>query len=349
MSTAAVVSIDTARQMQLLERARAHLAEARTLAEVKEVYDKGSAVIEYLKRQRDVGLDAQNDAAEIVLAAERRLGEMLADRASAQGRRSDLVTPCYQVDGPATLADLGISKMQSHRWQTMARVPEDEFQDWVQETRASEKQLTSGALFKLGRQQGEKSQNVEEYCKDDAPAQVFATLRDIIATGRKFQCIYADPPWKYGNQATRASTDNHYQTMSVDDICAEPVAELTDDECHLYLWTTSGFLPDAFRVIDAWGFTYKSNMVWVKPQMGIGNWVRLSHEHLLIAVKGKRRTNGKSQMSWLELDRTKHSRKPREFREIVERMSQGPYLEMYGREAPDGWTVYGNQVEGGLF
>jgi N6-adenosine-specific RNA methylase IME4 len=323
-----------------LERARQQLAEARSLSEVKDIRDKAQAVGHYLA-QRGVGVEVRNDAAEIVLLAERRLGEMLRSMVRRGGDRKSKSR--YQND---TLKSLGVSKLRCSRWQTAARVPESIFAAWVEETRAAGKELTSGALFKLGRQQAKPPLPLESLA-DQTGGQIFASLADVIAAGQKFRCVYADPPWKYGNQATRSSTDNHYSTMTVEEICAEPVAELADETCHLYLWTTASFLPDAFRVITAWGFTYKSNMVWVKPQMGIGNYIRLAHEHLLIATKGKRRTDGKSQMSWIKADRTKHSRKPREFREAVERMSPGPRLEMYGREVMPDWTVYGNQIEGG--
>jgi N6-adenosine-specific RNA methylase IME4 len=176
---------------------------------------------------------------------------------------------------------------------------------------------------------------------------IFGSLQDIIDRGECFATIYADPPWRYGNQATRASTDNHYQTMSVQDICAEPVPQIVEENAHLHLWTTNAFLREAFDVIDAWGFTYKSCFVWVKPQMGIGNYWRVSHEFLLFGVRGRCPFRARDQMSWGQFDRGQHSAKPDEVRQMIEQVSPGPYLEMYGREAPilSSWAVYGNQVE----
>src|SRR5690606_24138432 len=115
---------------------------------------------------------------------------------------------------------------------------------------------------------------------------VVTDLRQLIVAGKKFGCIYADPAWQYGNQATRAATDNHYVTMSVDAICAMPVAEVAADDAHLHLWTTNAFLFDAKRVMEAWGFEYRSCLVWVKLQMGIGNYWRVSHEFLLLGIRG---------------------------------------------------------------
>ncbi len=161
------------------------------------------------------------------------------------------------------------------------------------------------------------------------------------------QLVDAGPRWPYKNQATRAATSNHYSTLTVEQICNEPVEELCNQHAHLHLWTTNTFLPYAFAVIEAWGFTYKSCFVWVKPQIGIGNYWRVSHEFLLFGIRGGPPFRDKSQRSWIESRRTQHSRKPDVVRQIIELVSPAPYLEMYGRRAlpNSAWTVYGNQVE----
>ncbi len=173
-------------------------------------------------------------------------------------------------------------------------------------------------------------------------------LEDLIKKGRKFGCIYADPPWQYGNQGTRAATDNHYDTMPQDEIAALPVGELAAERCHLHLWTTNGFLKDALQLMEIWGFEFKSTFVWVKPQMGIGNYWRCSHEIMLLGVKGGMVFESKSLKSWIEADRTKHSAKPDIIRTFIEAGSPGPRLELFGREMVSGWTVWGNQIEKGL-
>lgn len=162
--------------------------------------------------------------------------------------------------------------------------------------------------------------------------------------GKTFGCIYADPPWKYGNQATRAATSNHYEALTVEQICALPVRELAAEKCHLHLWTTNGFLFECPRIFEAWGFEFKSSFVWVKPQMGIGNYWRCSHEILLLAVRGGLTAQDKGQKSWAACPRGEHSAKPDIIREAVEKLSPGPYLELFGRGPRDRWTVFGNQV-----
>lgn len=176
------------------------------------------------------------------------------------------------------------------------------------------------------------------------------TIADISQLSQRFGCIYADPPWLYDNQGTRAATGNHYGGMTVDELCALPVRELAADDAHLHLWITNAFLFDAPRIFAAWGFEFRSTFVWVKPQMGIGNYWRNSHEILLTAIRGdSKRFNDHSMKSWGEFDRTQHSAKPEQIRELLQRASHGPYLELFGRRKVNGWTVWGNQIERNLF
>jgi N6-adenosine-specific RNA methylase IME4 len=139
--------------------------------------------------------------------------------------------------------------------------------------------------------------------------------------------------------------------MSLEQILAEPVQKLATSNAHLHLWTTNGFLKEAFGVIDAWGFKYKSCLIWIKDELGMGNYWRVSHEYLLLGVRGSLRFSDRAQRSWISAPRSVHSRKPDRIRLLIENVSPGPYLELYGREDLPGlpWTVYGNRVERRLF
>lgn len=171
----------------------------------------------------------------------------------------------------------------------------------------------------------------------------------LVRNGERFGSIYADPPWLYDNQGTRAATGNHYGGMTVDELCALPVRDIVAVDAHLHLWTTNGFLFECPRIFAAWGFEFRSSFVWVKSQMGIGNYWRNSHEFLLTAIRGNaKRFNDKSLMSWLECDRGLHSAKPEQVRHFIERASPGPYLEMFARSGAPNWTVWGNQIAGNL-
>lgn len=176
-------------------------------------------------------------------------------------------------------------------------------------------------------------------------------LGELVRRGVKFPTIYADPPWPYTNTAAHGAAENHYRTMTLEGIRNEPVNDLAAPQAHLHLWTTNAFLREAFDVLRAWGFRYKSCLVWIKPQIGMGNYWRVSHEFLLLGVRGNLPFRDHTCKSWLMARRTLHSRKPFAVRELIERVSPGPYLELFGREEQPntGWTVYGNQVERRLF
>ena len=179
---------------------------------------------------------------------------------------------------------------------------------------------------------------------DEWPEGVIGSLSEV--EGQTFGCIYADPPWSYSNQGTRGATNNHYDgTMTVDELCALPIGELAAEKSHLHLWTTNAFLFETPKIFEAWGFEFKSSFVWVKPQMGIGNYWRNSHEFLLLGVRGGLTAQDKSQMSWLEHKRGRHSSKPDRIQDAVEKLSPGPRLELFGRRPRPGWVVFGNQVD----
>jgi N6-adenosine-specific RNA methylase IME4 len=230
-----------------------------------------------------------------------------------------------------------------HLRRTSGKDPEqwdgDEIADWVEKCESE----------KLTVEQFKAALLAEKTAPESNVACTVEDLNTLVARGEKYGTVYADPPWSYSNQATRASTDNHYLTMSIADITALPVGALAADYCHLHLWTTNAFLRDSFDIIEAWGFKYQGVFVWCKPQMGIGNCWRVSHEFLVTAIKGEpRKFAVHDLMSWGEFDRTRHSAKPAPVRGMVERASPGPRLELFGREVVDGWTVWGNQISRNL-
>jgi N6-adenosine-specific RNA methylase IME4 len=129
------------------------------------------------------------------------------------------------------------------------------------------------------------------------------------------------------------------------------VEKLAADVAQLHLWTTNLFLPYAFDIIKAWGFEYKSCLIWEKPQLGLGNYWRVCHEYLLLGTRGWAQfPDGQhAHRSVLRVDREKHSRKPDQFRQLVEQVGNGPRLELFGRRQVAGWTVWGNEVESDKF
>lgn len=170
-------------------------------------------------------------------------------------------------------------------------------------------------------------------------------LEELVQQGTKFSTVLADPPWRYHNRASRGAVCNHYETMSVDEIRALPVRELAADNAHLHLWVTNAILFEAANIFEAWGFEFKSSFVWCKRKIGLGNYWRNTHEILLTGARGNAtRFNDHSLYSWEMLAQGEHSEKPEEVRRYIERASPGSYLELFGRKAIPGWTVWGNEI-----
>jgi len=159
----------------------------------------------------------------------------------------------------------------------------------------------------------------------------------------QYNVIYADPPWRYEFSETKTrSIETHYPSMSLKDICDMKIP--STENAILYLWATNPKLEEALQVVKAWGFTYKTNMVWVKDKIGMGYWFRGQHELLLTATKGTFSPPESSirRSGVLVAPRRKHSQKPDEVYEIIESyFPQGKYLELFSREQRDGWTMWG--------
>lgn len=155
--------------------------------------------------------------------------------------------------------------------------------------------------------------------------------------------IVADPPWRFDNDNMPAAAENHYPTLSVEQLGALSLP--APPNAHLYLWTTNSTLASAFELVDAWGYEYKTLLTWVKPQMGLGSWFRNSTEHVLFAARGSLPLLRNDLRTWFQAPRTRHSVKPGCFYELVEQASPGPYLDLFARRRRSGWEAWGNAVE----
>jgi N6-adenosine-specific RNA methylase IME4 len=176
---------------------------------------------------------------------------------------------------------------------------------------------------------------------------------------RKFPTILADPPWQFTNKTGKVAPEHkrlsRYGTMTLDEIMALPVGGLAAPTAHLYLWCPNAMLPDGLAVMKAWGFSYKSNIVWHKVRKdggsdgrGVGFYFRNVTELILFGVSGKNARTlapGRRQVNFLATRKREHSRKPDEQYEIIEACSTGPYMELFARGVRHGWTTWGNQAD----
>lgn len=181
------------------------------------------------------------------------------------------------------------------------------------------------------------------------------------AAGRRFGTLLADPPWRFTNRTGKVAPEHRrlsrYATMTLDEIASLPVAEIAAEPAHLYLWVPNALLPEGLRVMAAWGFAYKSNLVWHKVRQdggsdgrGVGFYFRNVTELVLFGVRGRNARTaapGRRQVNLLATRKREHSRKPDEQYDIVEACSPGPRLELFARGLREGWTSWGNQADDG--
>lgn len=177
--------------------------------------------------------------------------------------------------------------------------------------------------------------------------------------GNTYRTVLADPPWRFLNRTGKVAPEHRrlsrYETMTTEQICQLPIRGVVEKTAHLYLWVPNALLPDGLDVMKAWGFDYKSNIVWHKVRKdggsdgrGVGFYFRNVTELLLFGVRGKNaRTEapGRSQVNYLSSRKREHSRKPDEQYDLIESCSKGPYLELFARGTRPGWTYWGNQAD----
>lgn len=161
---------------------------------------------------------------------------------------------------------------------------------------------------------------------------------------KRYKTILADPPWDI-LQKGNLGAGRHYRLMSVPEISALQVERLVADDAHIWLWVTNGSIFAGKQVMEAWGFTYRSILTWVRPVFGLGQYLRTASEHLLFGTRGKAPILFRSQPSWLFAPRQEHSHKPEEQYAVIERCSPGPYLELFARRRQPGWDCWGNEID----
>jgi len=186
-----------------------------------------------------------------------------------------------------------------------------------------------------------------------------ATDLAAFAAKRQFKTILADPPWQFQNRTGKMAPEhkrlNRYSTLTLDDIKTLPVSAAADETAHLYMWVPNALLPDGLEVMKAWGFNYKSNIVWHKLRKdggsdgrGVGFYFRNVTEMLLFGVRGKNARTlqpGRTQVNYMGTRKREHSRKPDEQYELIESCSPGPFLELFARGTRPNWSVWGNQAD----
>ena len=328
-----VVQVDD-RQVTYLTRAREALQRATEASVVKKIADAAAAAEVYARRQQlseeTIGL-----AHALKIDALTKLGTMLANIEKSKGRSGPGRGKAGTAAGPAfteapTLAVLGIDKKTSMVAQQLAALDEP-----TRQAIADREQTLTEALRTFRHAQRPPV---------DLPAGTY-------------RVIYADPPWHYGNSGAINDDDSwgraerHYPTMTIADLCALDIKRLAAPNAVLFLWVTSPLLAECWPVITAWGFTYKTSMIWDKVAPNYGFYVSVRHELLLICTRGSclpdRPVPMPDSVMTIERSRT-HSEKPDAFRAVIDQLYTGgadQKLELFARRDVPGWTVHGNETD----
>jgi N6-adenosine-specific RNA methylase IME4 len=404
---------ETPAALTKLDEARRTLAEMRDVDEVKAIRDKAEAMRVYAHQAR-LGLEAQNHAAEIKLRAERRAGQLLGEieRQQRGGDRKSISHDESLISAPK-LSDIGISYSQSSRWQSIAALPESEFDKRIEAIKKADKEITTAAMLRFAEAlkgaPDEVRYIVTTYDVDDpdtvaelkrmqkdgldsfgevyhtgfiqpgneheavhisagykalkAALELKAKIHKQMAMDERrhraaetplptgqYRCIVIDPPWPVQKieREVRPKQGEHldYPTMTLDEIAALPVGDLAyEDGCHLYLWTTQKYLPDAIDLVRKWGFNYQCVFTWDKPTgMTPYSWM-YNTELVVFARRGDLSLLRNGLKLSFQAPSEGHSVKPDVFyNERVMLASPEPRLDMFARRPREGFTVWGDEV-----
>ncbi|WP_147307881.1 MT-A70 family methyltransferase [Fulvimarina endophytica] len=316
---------------------------------MKEVRNQSEALKAYARQAKNKTLEI--DASEIRIRAERRIGEIMSEERAkgnlSEGGRRRTTSDEECSSSKPTLADVGIDPYLAHRARQFAAIPNHEFESVMAERRErleKENERVTNDLYRAA---------TKREARDAKEAELAEKIREgaaLLDGPKVYGVILADPPWRFETYSRITgmdrSADNHYPTSSTDDICALPVPAARD--AVLFLWATAPMLPDALRVVDAWGFSYRSHLIWNKDRIGTGYWSRNKHEPLLIATRGAipAPAMGTQSPSVIDARVGPHSAKPDAFHEIIEGYFPNlPKLEMFARRARPGWDRWGAEAD----
>jgi N6-adenosine-specific RNA methylase IME4 len=267
------------------------------------------------------------------------LGRRTKRAMAGRGTRTDL---CQNGTGEMVdevAGDHGVSRRTAYR--------AAKFFDQVERTPELKQAVNEGRpVLQVKRELKEQAREARREENRQKIAAVPEPEKAVAVAAAKYATIVIDPPWDWGDegdqdQLGRARPD--YSTMSIEQLERLDVASLSDVDCHIYMWITNRSLPKGFRLLEAWGFRYITAITWVKPHFGMGNYFRGQTEHVLFGVKGSQPLKRKDAGTVLTAARGDggHSSKPKEFLDLVESCSPGPFLEMFSRSNRNGWITWG--------
>jgi N6-adenosine-specific RNA methylase IME4 len=332
-----------------LAKLRRELTCAKTYDQIRRIEREAEAIKLLFKEVTGI----KNTAEIVILVANRRIAEEMQKVPKAAGgdRKSKFAKLRNLKPGRAAT---GVQKDKRSRLGKLLELNEKQLEARAKEIQANGKDATPSAILTTIKEEQIKKAR-RDYEKRIEGGNTTGDLKSLISAGKKFQVIYADPPWKfnvYSGKGKQRSADRHYDTKTIADICKLPVAELAFKDCALFLWCVMPELPGALEVIEAWGFKYKTAaFVWVKQNKsgngiftGMGYWTRANAEICLFATRGNPVRMAKNVHQVILSPVGRHSAKPDEAAKRIQRLLLGDYLELYGRKPRKGWWIWGNEL-----
>ena len=284
-------------------------------------------------------LTKAQEQGEIVIDAKAELGKFIKDTPSKSGERTDLLPSKQEVGKTSTFTYLGLTQRQASNYQTIAKNPIA-----VEKAKAIAKENNDIPTESLVLQIVRQKEKEERETIRQAEIKAQSKQKAKIPTDN-YSCIVIDPPWNYGTQydTNGRRVANPYPEMTFDQIAELKIKAKPD--CIMFLWATHKFIWDAKKLLEKWGFEYRSIIVWDKEKMGMGDLFRMQCEFCLVGIKGKPLLNNPHNIrDIIKEPRREHSRKPEAFYKIVDTLYKGEKLEYFAREQRYGYAVYGNDT-----
>ena len=327
-------------QIQKLETWKKDLALAETFEEIK-LHDSAAAAAAEFARREKLSIEKQNEIGRFRISVETQKGKWLDENYLNGGNRGNQYKSArVQQDDSGKMP---VSKNESSKARKLKNTEEEKLEQIMHEIEERGEVITPNNVHKEIR----KKENIERRERIKGRFEEAQELK-----GKKtYRVIYADPPWLYdkGKELSDSYGDvsKHYPPMELEDICNLPVSELCEDSCVLFLWATAPKLPEALEVMKAWGFDYKTNIIWDKVGHNFGYYFSVRHEILLIGGKGSSTPDSrKLHDSVISIEKSrKHSEKPQYFKELINELyTQGNKIELFCREASLDFDAWGNEI-----
>ena len=327
-------------QIQKLETWKKDLALAETFEEIK-LHDSVSAAAAEFARRNNLALEKQNEIGKFRVDVETKKGEWLNQNYPNGGKRGNQYKSARVEQDDS--GKMPVSKDESSRARKIKNTEEEKLEQIMHEIEERGEVITPNNVHKEIR----KKENIErrEKIKDQF------SQAPQLQSKKTYRVIYADPPWLYdkGKELSDSYGDvsKHYPPMELQDICDLPVSELCDKNSVLFLWATAPKLPEALEVMKAWGFEYKTNVIWDKVGHNFGYYFSVRHEILLIGGKGSSTPdNRKLHDSVISIEKSKkHSEKPQYFKELINTLyTEGNKIELFCRESSLNFDAWGNEI-----